>query len=36
MIIFKGNLFHGVETMYNMDENDTTKRVSIVLEQYLV
>lgn len=36
MIIFKGNLYHGVETMYNMDENDTTKRVSIVLEQYLV
>jgi hypothetical protein len=36
MITFKGNLFHGVETMYNMDENDTTKRVSIVLEQYLV
>ena len=36
MIIFKGNLYHGVETMYNMDENDTTKRMSIVLEQYLV
>lgn len=36
MIVFKGNLFHGVETMFNMDENDTTKRVSIVLEQYLV
>ena len=26
MITFKGNLYHGVETMYNMDENDTTKR----------
>lgn len=36
MITFKGNLYHGVETMYNMDENDTTKRLSIVLEQYLV
>lgn len=36
MITFKGNLYHGVETMYNMDENDTAKRISIVLEQYLV
>lgn len=36
MLEFKGNLYHGVETMFNLDENDTTKRISLVLEQYVI
>lgn len=36
LVEFKGNLYHGIETMYNLDENDDTKRISLVLEQYVV
>lgn len=36
LVEFKGDLNHGVETMFNVDENDNTKRISLVLEQYVV
>lgn len=36
LVEFKGDLYHGIETMYNLDENDDTKRISLVLEQYVV
>lgn len=36
MLEFRGNLYHGVETMFNLDEKDTTKRLSLVLEQYVI